>query len=105
MTKPPKLTEEQVRAALADLPEWNLEDGKLHRKLQFPDFNAALGFMVAVGSHAEAHNHHPEWHNVYNRVEVWLTTHDAGGLTEKDLALAREIDRRTQGESTQAGSR
>ena len=105
MTSCPKLTEEQVRAALADLPAWDLEAGKLHRKLQFPDFKAALGFMVAVGCHAEATNHHPEWFNVYNRVEVWLTTHDAGGVTEKDLALAREIDRRAQGESTGAGSR
>ena len=48
--------------------------------------------MVAVGCAAEARNHHPEWCNVYNRVEVWLTTHDAGGLTEKDVALATEID-------------
>ena len=100
MTTPPKLTETQLREALADLPGWNLEDDKLHRKLQFQDFKAALGFMVAVGCYAEAKNHHPEWHNVYNRVEVWLTTHDAGGLTEKDIALAREIDRRAQGEST-----
>ena len=100
MAKPPKLTEEQVREALADLPGWDLEDGKLHRKLQFQDFKAALGFMVAVGCHAEATNHHPEWFNVYNRVEVWLTTHDAGGLTAKDIALAREIDRRARGEST-----
>jgi 4a-hydroxytetrahydrobiopterin dehydratase len=88
-----KLTEAQIRTALQDLPGWDLQDGKLHRKLQFQDFKTALAFMVTVGGHAEAHNHHPEWHNVYNRVEVWLTTHDAGGLTEKDIALAREIER------------
>ena len=90
------LTQAQIRKALEDLPGWDLQDGKLHLKLEFPDFRAALGFMVAVGCHAEAHNHHPEWHNVYNRVEVWLTTHDAGGITEKDIALAREIDKRAR---------
>lgn len=89
-----RLTEAELRKALQDLPEWDLQDGKLHRKLEFRDFKAALGFMVSVGRHADAHNHHPEWHNVYNRVEVWLTTHDAGGLTEKDVALAKEIDKR-----------
>ena len=91
-----RLTEAEIRKALEDLPGWDLQAGKLHKKLEFPDFQAALAFMVAVGCHAEAHNHHPEWHNVYGRVEVWLTTHDAGGLTEKDLALAREIDKRTR---------
>ena len=92
MTNPTKLTEEQIRETLAQLPKWDLQEGKLHRKLQFKDFREALGFMVAVGCAAEAGNHHPEWCNVYNRVEVWLTTHDAGGLTEKDVALATEID-------------
>ncbi|MHC4512250.1 MAG: 4a-hydroxytetrahydrobiopterin dehydratase [Planctomycetota bacterium] len=94
MTNPTKLTEEQIRQTLEQLPEWDLLDGKLHRKLRFRDFREALGFMVAIGCVAEASNHHPEWWNVYNRVEVWLTTHDAGGLTEKDVALAKEIETR-----------
>ena len=94
MTGSTKLTEDQVHQALEQLEGWDLQDGKLHRKLSFKDFREALGFMVAVGCAAEARNHHPEWHNVYNRVEVWLTTHDAGGLTEKDVALATEIDKR-----------
>ncbi|MHC4077432.1 MAG: 4a-hydroxytetrahydrobiopterin dehydratase [Planctomycetota bacterium] len=94
MTSPTKLTEEQIRQTLEQLPEWDLQDGKLHRKLRFRDFREALGFMVAIGCVAEARNHHPEWCNVYNRVEVWLTTHDAGGLTEKDVALAKEIETR-----------
>ena len=94
MSSSPKLTEAQIQEALGRLAGWDIEQGKLHRKLVFKDFRQALGFMVAVGCAAEALNHHPEWSNVYNRVEVWLTTHDAGGLTEKDLALAAEIDKR-----------
>ncbi len=99
-----RLTKEQVQNALAELPGWDLEDGKLHRRLRFPDFKAALGFMVRVGCHAEANNHHPEWHNVYNRVEVWLTTHDAGGLTWRDVDLAREIERCAGAESPRGTS-
>ena len=94
MPSSPKLTEKQIQEALGRLRRWDLDQGKLHRKLVFQDFPEALGFMVAVGCAAEALNHHPEWSNVYNRVEVWLTTHDAGGLTQKDLALAAEIDKR-----------
>ncbi len=105
MPSSPKLTEEQIQEALAQLDGWELHQGKLHRKLVFKDFREALGFMVSVGCAAEAQNHHPEWSNVYNRVEVWLTTHDAGGLTQKDLALAAEIDRRAPGKSTHREAR
>ncbi len=70
---------------------WTLEDGKLCVSLQFADFVQAFAFMTAVAQAAEKAQHHPEWRNVYNRVDIALTTHDAGGLTERDLRLARDI--------------
>jgi 4a-hydroxytetrahydrobiopterin dehydratase len=78
----------------ADLHDWTLEDGglALTRRFVFRDFNAAFGFMTQVALHAERHDHHPEWSNVYNRVDIRLTTHDAGGLTERDFTLARHCD-------------
>lgn len=78
----------------ADLHAWTLEDGgrAIARRFVFRDFNAAFGFMTQVALHAERHDHHPEWSNVYNRVDMRLTTHDAGGLTERDFALARHCD-------------
>jgi 4a-hydroxytetrahydrobiopterin dehydratase len=78
----------------ADLHAWTLEPGGLAitRRFVFADFNAAFGFMSQIALHAERHDHHPEWSNVYNRVDVRLTTHDAGGLTERDFALARHCD-------------
>ena len=87
-----KLDKTAIREALAKLEGWSLEAGKLHREYRFPDFVTAFGFMSSVALVAEAMNHHPEWQNVYNRVVVDLTTHDAGGITEKDLALARRMD-------------
>jgi 4a-hydroxytetrahydrobiopterin dehydratase len=89
---PNPLAQEALSAALAELPGWSIVDGKLHRELRFPDFVRAFGFMTSVALVAEAHDHHPEWSNVYGRVVVDLTTHDAGGITEKDVALARKID-------------
>lgn len=81
-------------AALAQLPGWTAVDGRdaIAREFRFKDFNAAFAFMTRVALHAEKHDHHPEWFNVYNRVEVTLATHDAGGVTEKDLALAKFMD-------------
>lgn len=81
-------------AALASLPAWAGVDGRdaIRRELRFTDFNAAFGFMTKVALMAEKLDHHPEWSNVYNRVEIVLSTHDAGGLTHKDVALARFID-------------
>jgi len=84
-----------VSDALADLPDWRRADDPrpaIARSLIFSDFNAAFGFMSRVALKAEVMDHHPEWSNVYNRVEVLLTTHDAGGVTEKDLILARFIE-------------
>ncbi len=83
-----KLTAVQLRAGLAKLPEWIVADGKLHREYKFPDFTHAFGFMALSATSAERMGHHPEWFNVYNRVVVDLATHDAGGITKKDLELA-----------------
>lgn len=73
---------------------WAMEPGGLAivKPYRFADFPAAMGFMMRAAFAAEAHNHHPEWRNVYNRVEVRLTTHDAGGLTQKDVELARALE-------------
>lgn len=92
MTRPARLDDAAVSAALAELPGWSLRDGKLHRELRFEDFVAAFGFMSRVAIVAEKLDHHPEWSNFWNRVVVDLVTHDAGGITALDLELARRID-------------
>ncbi|XGV95857.1 MAG: 4a-hydroxytetrahydrobiopterin dehydratase [Leptolyngbya sp. BL-A-14] len=86
------LSKEELNVALSQLKGWSLKDGKLHRQLQFPSFVEAFGFMSSVALVAEAAGHHPEWSNVYNRVTIDLTTHDAGGITTKDVELARKVD-------------
>jgi len=80
--------------ALRGLKAWKEVEGRdaIVRSLRFTDFNAAFGFMTRVALMAEKLDHHPEWRNVYNRVEIVLTTHDAGGLSQRDVALARFID-------------
>lgn len=87
------LTEEQLQAALADLPGWEVKDGKLHRTFVFANFVEAWGFMTRAAIHAEKLNHHPEWFNVYKTVRVDLNTHDAGGLTELDVELAKRMNK------------
>ena len=85
----------ELEQALAQLPAWSAHNGDrraITRSLRFADFNAAFGFMTRVALHAEKHDHHPEWTNVYNRVAMRLTTHDAGGVTVRDLTLARAAD-------------
>jgi 4a-hydroxytetrahydrobiopterin dehydratase len=85
----------EARATLAaDLPFWALAEGRdaILRRFRFRDFNEAWGFMARVALLAEQQDHHPEWSNVWNRVEILLTTHDAGGLSERDVRLARAID-------------
>jgi len=74
------------------LPAWTLKEGKLHRELRFADFSEAFGFMARVARAAEPLNHHPDWSNVWNRVVINLTTHDCGGLSNLDLALAQRIN-------------
>lgn len=78
----------ELSQALAALPGWRVEDGKLHKAYRFPDFGSAIAFMVRVAFHAERLDHHPNWSNVYDRVDVVLWTHDVGGLTDRDIALA-----------------
>lgn len=94
MLIPEALTPMERDRALADLPLWrfDFERNALYRRLVLDDFAEALGAMVRIGVIADKADHHPEWSNVYNRVEIWLTTHDADGVTERDLALARAID-------------
>lgn len=82
----------EIEAALASLPDWSLDAGRLYRRLDFADFVGAFGFMSRAALLAERADHHPEWTNVYNRVEIWLSTHDAGGLTKRDVDLARALD-------------
>ena len=86
-------------AALAQLPQWASVKGRdaITREFRFEDFNAAFAFMTRAALHAEKHDHHPEWFNVYNRVAVTLATHDAGGVTEKDVALAKFMDEAAKG--------
>ena len=86
------LTEAQLRQALDSLEGWSLDDGKLRRQFQFADFVDAFGFMSRVALCAERANHHPEWFNVYSRVDIRLTTHALGGISQRDIALAREIN-------------
>jgi len=88
--------DEAARAGLAAaLPGWTVVEGRdaIRHEFRFRDFTEAWGFMARVALLAEAQDHHPEWSNVYNRVDILLTTHDAGGLSERDLRLARAIDR------------
>lgn len=90
-----RLTGAARAAALSQLPLWREVAGRdaIERRFGFADFNAAFGFMARVALIAEKADHHPEWTNVWNRVDVVLSTHDAGGLTEKDIALAKAMDR------------
>lgn len=89
-----KLDEGERAVALADLPEWTpvQDPDGIRRRFTFPDFVAAFGFMTRVALLAEKADHHPEWSNVYNRVDITLTTHDAGGLSRRDIDLAKAID-------------
>jgi len=91
------LTDGQINALADELPQWSLVDGKLHRELRFADFNEAFGFMTRVALIAETMGHHPEWSNVWNRVVIDLTTHDAGGLSSWDVQLAQRIDQLLSG--------
>ncbi len=91
MSRPVKLSEAEIQAKLEKLPGWSLQEGKLHRQFQFGSFVEAFGWMSSVALVAESMGHHPEWTNVYNRVRVDLTTHDAGGITELDFTLARRM--------------
>jgi 4a-hydroxytetrahydrobiopterin dehydratase len=87
-----KLSLQDINEQLAKLDDWRLHDDKLQRQFVFRNFVEAFGFMSQVALLAEAMDHHPEWSNVYNRVNIELTTHDAGGITERDFTLAGRIN-------------
>lgn len=91
------LSDAELQAALATLPGWVVRDGKLHKTFRFAGFPAAIAFMVRVAFEAERLDHHPNWSNVYDRVEVTLWTHDVGGLTDRDLALATAMQEQSRG--------
>ncbi len=90
--KEPKLTANKISAALAGLPGWTVVKDKLHREYKFPDFVHAFGFMATCATAIQAMDHHPEWFNVYNKVTVDLSTHDSGGITQKDVELAKLLE-------------
>jgi 4a-hydroxytetrahydrobiopterin dehydratase len=92
MAAPTKLTDMEILARLPALPGWTFTAGKLHKAFAFGDFVEAWGFMSAVALVAEAMGHHPEWSNVWNRVTVDLTTHDAGGISALDFDLAARMN-------------
>ena len=92
MARPALLSDAEIQSLLAKLAGWQVNGNKLRRELRFPDFSAAFGFMTRLALAAEKLDHHPEWSNVYNRVTIELSTHDAGGLTVLDFELARSAN-------------
>ena len=87
-----KLSDEQIQAELNGLNGWSVVNGKLHKEFEFSDFNEAFGFMARASMHIEKMNHHPEWFNVYNKLIIDLMTHDASGITENDINLAKILN-------------
>ncbi len=87
-----RFSEAQLNDVMAELPGWTVRDDKLYRQFKFPDFVAAFGFMSQVALLAEKMDHHPDWSNTYNRVDISLTTHDLGGISMRDITLAKQID-------------
>jgi len=87
-----RLSSEQISEQLKNLPGWSVKEEKLHKDFEFDDFNQAFGFMTRAAMHIEKMNHHPEWFNVYNKLTVDLMTHDAGGITENDIQLAKILN-------------
>ncbi|GJL65398.1 MAG: putative pterin-4-alpha-carbinolamine dehydratase [Nitrospirales bacterium] len=88
-----KLSPQEINSKLTELSGWELQGSKLHREFKFADFVEAFGFMSRVALLAESAGHHPEWFNVYNTVNIDLATHDVGGISEADFALAEKINR------------
>ena len=87
-----RLSQEEIDEELKNLPGWSVVNDKLHREIQFDSFNQAFGFMTMAAMEIEKMNHHPEWFNVYNKLVIELTTHDAGGITKNDINLARILN-------------
>ena len=87
-----RLSESDIDEELKKLSGWNVKEDKLHKEFQFDNFNQAFGFMTRAAMEIEKMNHHPEWFNVYNRITVDLTTHEAGGITNNDVNLAKILN-------------
>ena len=87
-----RLSDEQIKTELSGLSGWSVINGKLHKDFVFDDFVEAFGFMTRAAIHIEKMNHHPEWFNVYNKLSIDLVTHDAGGITQNDIILARTLN-------------
>ncbi len=87
-----RLSDEQIKTELKELSGWSVVNGKLHKDYVFDDFVEAFGFMTRAAIHIEKMNHHPEWFNVYNKISIDLVTHDAGGITQNDIVLARTLN-------------
>ena len=87
-----KLTDEQIKKEITSLTGWSVMNDKIHKDFVFTDFVEAFGFMSKAAIHIEKMNHHPEWFNVYNKIRIYLTTHDAGGITQNDIDLARILN-------------
>ena len=91
-TVPNILTPDEIEARLVDIPGWTVVDGALTRSFTFADFSAAFGFMTRAALIAESLDHHPDWSNSWNRVELAITSHDAGGVTERCFTFAARVD-------------
>ena len=87
-----RLSQTEIDKHLEDLSGWSVINEKLHKEFEFESFNQAFGFMTRAAMEIEKMNHHPEWFNVYNRITIELTTHDAGGITKNDIDLAKILD-------------
>ncbi len=87
-----RLSSEQISEELKNLSGWIVKDEKLHKDFEFEDFNQSFGFMTRAAMHIEKMNHHPEWFNVYNKLTIDLMTHDAGGITQNDINLAKILN-------------
>ena len=87
-----KLSQSDIDEELKNLAGWSVVNEKLHKEFQFDSFNQAFGFMTRAAMEIEKMNHHPEWFNVYNRITIELTTHDAGGITKNDVNLAKILN-------------
>jgi 4a-hydroxytetrahydrobiopterin dehydratase len=92
-----KLPPDEIQRQVAGLADWKVVNGKVNKTFEFDDFVQAFGFMTRVAMEAEKMNHHPEWFNVYNRVTIDLVTHDAGGISNYDIKLAKTIDKIAEG--------
>jgi len=87
-----RLSQTDIDEELKSLPGWSVVNEKLHKEFQFDSFNQAFGFMTRAAMEIEKMNHHPEWFNVYNKITIELTTHDAGGVTKNDINLAKILN-------------